>query len=218
LRRRRPSLRRWLAAGCAAAGVAAGLGVVAPTPPAVRTVLVAAHDLPAGGALQAGDLSPVRRPSSDLPASAVQTAAAAVGQVLATPLQAGELLTTSRLVGPGLLSGRPTGDVAAPVRVADGAASALLRPGSRVDVLVTVADAASARTVARGATVLAVPSGSGAGGESSGGSGGGSGGGLLGGGPTDPAQGGLLLLAVPASTATELAQAAATGPLSFLIR
>ena len=87
-----------------------------------------------------------------------------------------------------------------------------------MNVLVAEAQAGSARTVARGATVLAVP---GAGGSvaGAGGSAGSPGSeGLIGGAATDPGQGGLLLLAVSARTAADLAQAAAVGPLSFLIR
>jgi Flp pilus assembly protein CpaB len=195
--------------------VAAALGALAPTPAPGRAVLVAARDVPAGAALQAGDLTRVSRPPSDLPVAAVTEVAAAVGRVVATPLQSGEVLTPARLLGHGLLSGRPAGEVAVPVRIADGPASALLGPGSRVDVLVAQADAvtASARTVARGATVLAVP-----GHLADGADGAGPAGGLLGTGGADPTQGGLLLLAVPASTAADLAQAAVVGPLSFLIR
>jgi pilus assembly protein CpaB len=208
LRRRGPTVRRWLSAGAVAGAVAVGLTVVAPDPPTGALVVAAAREVPAGAALQATDLRLVERPARDLPASSVGDLASLVGRVLAAPLTGGELVTTSRLVGPGLLTGRPPGDVAAPVRLADAQAAELLAPGSRVDVLVAVEDAASARTVARGATVLARPSASG-------------GGGLLDAGAAagaDTGAGGLVLLAVGASTAADLAQAASLGPLSVVVR
>ncbi|GAA4360090.1 Flp pilus assembly protein CpaB [Angustibacter luteus] len=212
LRRRGHGLRRWLAAGCAAAATAVALGTLAPDPRPGVPVLVAARDVPAGAALQDGDLDVVRRPATEVPAQALTSTDAAVGRVVAAPLRAREVLTRSRLVGRSLLAARPAGDVMVPVRMADGAASALLTPGSRVDVLVAAPDQPAARTVARGATVLAVP-----GAASSGASTGGST--LLGGSAaTDPGQGGLVLLAVPASTGNDLAQAAVVGQLSFLVR
>lgn len=183
-------------------------------------MLVAARDVPAGASLQDGDLAVARRPPNTLPGEVLRQRGLALGRVVSTPLQAGEVLTPARLVGRGLLAGRSAGDVAVPVRIADGAATAMLRPGSRIDVLVALTDATSARTVARGATVLAMPGTGGADGGADGRAVGGPARGesLLGGGGTDPGQGGLLLLAVPGSTAADLAQAEAIGPLSFLIR
>jgi Flp pilus assembly protein CpaB len=215
LRRRRPGPRRWLSAGLLAAAAAAGLQSVAPDAPATRSVVVAAHDVPAGAALQAGDLRVARVPRDDVTGPGAASTSELVGQVVASPLAVGEPVTSTRLVGPGLLLGRPPDDVAAPVRLADAQATGLLRPGARVDVLVAVEGAARARTVARGATVLAGP---GAGAEGSGGLLGLSSGGAGAGGGGDAASGGLVLLAVPATTAADLAQAAASGPLSVLLR
>ncbi|HEX3005028.1 MAG TPA: Flp pilus assembly protein CpaB [Angustibacter sp.] len=203
LPRRRPGLRRWLAAGATAAAVASGLQVLAPEPQPGRAVVVAARDVPAGAALQGADLTVVSRPVGELPASAVSRVADAVGRVVAAPLASREVLTASRLVGDGLLLGQPPSAVAAPVRVADAAAAALLHPGSRVDVLVAVEGARTARTVARGATVLARPDD-------------GAAGPLLAAG--DTSSGGLVLLAVDGSTAAALAQSAAAGPLSVVLR
>ncbi|MGN6611150.1 MAG: Flp pilus assembly protein CpaB [Angustibacter sp.] len=203
LPRRRPGLRRWLAAGATAAAVACALPVLAPQPERGRPVVVAARDVPAGAALQRADLMVAARPPDELPGAAVTRVDDAVGRVVSAPLAAREVLTASRLVGPDLLLGQPPSAVAAPVRVADAAATALLHPGSRVDVLVAVEGARTARTVARGATVLARPDSAGAHQ-------------LLA--PDDAASGGLVLLAVDDSTAAALAQSAATGPLSVVLR
>lgn len=207
LRRKRPGPRRWLAAGCLAGAATAALHVLAPDPAAGRVaVLVAARDLPAGAAITPGDLRRALRPVADVPAAASRAGVQVDGQVLSAALARGEVLSAARLVGPGLLRGRPLSDVAAPVRLADAQAAALLRPGERVDVLAAVEGGASARTVARGATVLAAPP-----------AGSSSGGGLLGG-ADDAGSGGLVVLAVSATTAADLAQAAAQGVLSVVIR
>ncbi|MGN6302595.1 MAG: Flp pilus assembly protein CpaB [Angustibacter sp.] len=203
LPRRRPGLRRWLAAGAVAAAAASALQVLAPEPEPGLPVVVAARDVPAGAALQRADLALATRPAAELPAAALTRVEDAVGRVVSAPLAAREVLAGSRLVGGDLLLGQPPSAVAAPVRVADPAAAALLRPGSRVDVLVAVEGGRTARTVARGATVLARPD--------------------VGGGDhllaaDDATSGGLVLLAVDDSTAAALAQSAAAGPLSVVLR
>ncbi len=206
LRRGRPGPRRWLAAGCVAAAVAAALQVVAPDDGAgLVRVVVAARDVPAGAALQTADLRAELRRPAELPSTAARDPRSVVGHVVAAGIGTGELVTSGRLVGAGLLTGRPPGDVAAPVRLADPQVAALLRAGARVDVLVSGEEATAARTVARGATVLAVPAAAD-----------GTAGGLLGG--PDGGSGGLVLLAVDASTAADLAEAAAHGAVSVVLR
>jgi pilus assembly protein CpaB len=239
LRRHHPGRRRLAAAGLAAGSVAAALQVLAPRPPAGEPVVVAAREVPAGAVLAPADLAVVRRPPSLLPSGAVADRSAAVGRTVGSGLRPGEPLTDARLVGPGLLVGRPLGDVAAPVRIADGEAAALLRAGDQVDVLQAFGadagvgvgsggdgsggggsggggsgersaraegDGASlprARTVVRRATVLARPGLP-------------AGGGLL---PeADPSAGGLIVLAVDERAAAALAEAAALGPLSLVVR
>ncbi len=85
--------------------------------------------------------------------------------------------------------------VSAPVRIADGAAVRLLRPGDRVDVIAaqeTATGADAARVVARGARVTKVPEPLDAAGES----------------------GALVVLSVPRATAARLAGASATARLA----
>ena len=104
---------------------------------------------------------------------------------------------------PGAVHHARPGDrlVRAPVRIADAAAVALLRPGSRVDVL------AGARVVATGVTVVALPTSP----------------------NTAPSQanpvatdgggpgGALVVLSVPRRTAAALSGAAATSPLGVAL-
>lgn len=150
--------RRLLAAGLAAAGVAAGLAALEPDPPATEPVLTAARDLPAGTRLRASDLRTMPYPAEVRPAGAYESAAGLTGQVLAAPVRRGEPVTDLRVLGPSLLqtyagpepraersgagraseprgSGGSEAVVAAPVRVADAGVLAYVRIGSRVDVL-----------------------------------------------------------------------------------
>lgn len=83
--------------------------------------------------------------------------------------------------------------VSAPVRIADGAAVRLLRPGDRVDVIAAQETGGDgARVVARGARVTKVPEPLDAAGES----------------------GALVVLSVPRATAARLAGASATARLA----
>jgi hypothetical protein len=102
------------------------------------------------------------------------------------------------LVGAALL---PSGDArlrAAPVRVADAGAAVLLQAGDHIDVLATPPDGAGAtRVVASDVVVLAVPRAEDA---------------------VASDDGALVVVAVPATTAADLAGAAVTARLSVTIR
>lgn len=197
--------RRLLAAGLTAGAVAVGLGALAPDPPPGARVVVAARDLGGGQVLTAADLAVAQLPAAAVPDGATRTADGLLGRTLAGAARRGEPITDVRLVGPGLL-GTSTGGtegpddlVAAPVRLADAATTALVGVGDVVDVL--AADSSgTARVVAPAARVLAVPQP-----------------------PRDDlaplsGEGALLVLAVPAGTAADLAAAATRGPLSITMR
>ena len=186
---RRLVARRLLAAGLAAAAVSGGLASARTPEGGPRVpVLVAVRSLPAGHEVRAADVAVQHRPARYAPTgAALQTTAEAVGRRLAGPLAAGEAVTSGRLLGPGLLVGRPAGEVAAHV-AADPAAVSMVRPGDRVDVL-----SAAGVTVVRGAVVLAVPP---ADAPSTGGLGVAAG----------PAAAGGLVLAVSAAVAAEMAR------------
>jgi Flp pilus assembly protein CpaB len=215
--------RRLLAAGLAAGAVAAGLHAVQPAPPPVVTVLAAARDLPAGHPMSAQDVRPSALPPEAAPAAALPAGTDVAGRVLAGPVGAGEPLTAQRFVGPSLLAGYGAGLVGVPVRIADAAAVALVRPGDVVDVLAAsgspltaepgVADGDGPRPAAVVASKLQVVAVLGGAAQSAGAGGPGllsdSGGGFE--------QGALVLLAAPPSVAAELAGAEAAARLSLAL-
>ncbi len=206
----------------------------APSPEPVVEVAVAAHDLPAGAVLSAADLRTAAWPVSIAPSARV-AGAHATGQTLATPVPAGEAITVSRLLGPGLLARQPAGSVAVTVRVADPASLVPIQAGDRIDVLAAGAQSSEnpaatpvpqpasgsaarlegdAEHVALRALVLSRPIADGSeNGESSWAAGtfdtssAGAG--------TGPA--GVLVLAVDPQTATRLSAAASSQPLSVIL-
>ena len=186
-----------------AAGLLACLALalaLRPPPPAAGAaaatvpVVVAAADLPAGAALTATDLAVARLPAGSAPAGVVTDVPQLTGALLASPLRSGEPVTDVRVVGPGLWSAVPAGQVAAPVRLADLAVATLLRAGDRVDVL--AAGDAGVQVVTTGALVLAAPAAAPEG---------------------DRESSGLLVLAVPPDTAGRLAAAAASATLTVTL-
>jgi len=192
------SRRRWLlAGGLAAAAVATALPTLAPSPAPGTTVLTAARDLTAGTALTAADVNRVELPSGLVPAGALSPGEAVEGRLTAGAVRAGEPLTDVRLVGPGLLAlHADDGLVAVPVRLADPASTALVRPGDRVDVLAAGSSPDGppvASVVAAAVRVLAAPP------------------------PSEDLDGSLLVLATPSATAVRLAGAAASSLLSVVV-
>jgi Flp pilus assembly protein CpaB len=207
LRRRWGRLRRFvlrwrrpLAAVLAAGAVLAAVQAATAPPEPLRTVVVAAHDLPGGHPLTPADLTRSGLPADAVPGGAMSDPDALLGRTLASPVRRGEPVTDVRVVGKGLLDGYPA-RVAAPVRIADAGVARLLRVGDRVDVVATDPGSGDARVVTRLAPVLALPR------ERSGD--GGSGPGLAG--------GALVVVAVPPTTAVDLAGAAASDLLSVLV-
>jgi pilus assembly protein CpaB len=206
------------------AGLLAGFALVlalrpapaAPAPAADVPVAVAARDLAAGAVLSADDLTVVALPPAVVPDGVVGEVAALAGDVLAGPVRAGEPVTDVRVVGPGLWSQVPPGQVAAPVRLADLAVAGLLRPGDRVDVLATTAHGSTAEgstteVVAADALVLtAPPSGPSATGSA------GTGPSTIGS-TAAGADTGLLVLAVPSETAARLAASATSSTLTVTL-
>jgi Flp pilus assembly protein CpaB len=194
LRRTLPLHRRLLAAGLAAAAVAVGIQALEPDPAPTVEVVAAARDLAGGAVLAAADVRTVALPASAVPSGALRSGEVA-GRLLASPVRAGEPLTDARVLGPSLLDEYGSGLVAAPVRVADAGALALVRVGDRIDLLATTAAGDQpARTVAAHTPVVALPR------------------------PDEAAEGGLLVVAVSPATASELARSAVTSQLSLVLR
>jgi pilus assembly protein CpaB len=159
--------RRLVGAALTGFAVLCGLNAVRPSPVATRAVWVAAHDLAGGDALAPADLRAERLPRDDVPHHALAASTPLAGRLLAAPMRAGEPVTDLRLLSPSLLTAADAaGDVAVPVRVADGPATlALVEAGDRVDIIAS-ADAADGdpgpagsegSTVIAGVRILAVP-------------------------------------------------------------
>lgn len=192
---------RWLVAA-GLLGLAALL-LLSGQPPATAapttTVLVAAHDLRGGVSLTRADLHLARLPSGLLPSGALRAVSAALGRSPSGPVRRGEPLTDVRLLGPALLRASGAGAlVAAPVRIADPGAVALLRPGDRVDVIAgagTAPGGGPARVVAPDLVVIGVPPG----------------------GADGAAEGALVVLAASPAVAARLVGTAATARLSVTV-
>jgi Flp pilus assembly protein CpaB len=163
-------------------------------------VVVAAHDLPGGAPLTAGDLVRTALPVEAVPGGAASDPGPLLGRTLASPVRQGEPVTDVRVVGEGLLSGYPL-RVAAPVRIGDSGAARLLRVGDRVDVVATDPGSGRARVLTRLAPVVALPRERSAGGPMESGLAGGA----------------LMVVAVPPETAVKLAGAAASDLLSVIL-
>lgn len=187
--------RRLLAALLAGATVFMVVHLLAPPPAASTSVLVARHDLAAGGSLQADDVHVVAMPPTVVPAGALTSMGEAVGRTVTGPVGVGEIITSTRLVGPSWVTGLGAGRVAALARMADADAVGLLRVGDRIDVYAPATDAGLAPAVVRSALVASLP-------ESD---------------PARPSEGALVVVAVSSVDAARLAQEASRAPLSFAI-
>jgi pilus assembly protein CpaB len=190
--------RRLVVAASAAVAVVCIVHVVAPRSPPGAPVVVAARDLSAGTVLRPGDVRLVRIDQRLVPVGADTSVATVQGRSIAGPMRAGEPLTDRRLVGRALVLGYPGDVVAAPVRIQDADAVALLRVGDRVDVYSATGDQSEpARRVVSDAPVVTLPA------PDSGG---------------DTHAGALVVLAVSRAEAAMLAQASATTQLSVSLR
>jgi Flp pilus assembly protein CpaB len=190
--------RRLLAALCAGTAAAAGLHTVAAPPAPTTAVWTAAHDIPGGAVVRPADLARVQFDPHSVPTGVIRAAAEVVGRTTTAPVRSGEPLTDVRLLTGSLLAAYP-GHVAAPVRIGDPAAVALLRVGDRVDVISAdpSQEEGAAEVVAHDAAVIGVPRRTETG--------------------TSMVSGGLVVLAVSESTAISLAAAGVSGFLSLTI-
>ncbi len=149
--RRTRLIRRWLAVGLFVVGAVL---LVHPSSARGAPTVLAAHDLPSGATLRAGDVRLADLSDEARPTGVLSTLDAVDGRLLAGAVRAGEPLTDVRLAtisAPG-----DPGTATVPVRLADVAVAALLRPGQRVDVVAAPEPAAPASVLAGGATVVTV--------------------------------------------------------------
>ena len=195
-RARRAILARRRGVAALLAGLAVLLVVRAVTVPPLPTqdLLVAAHDLPSGTVLAAGDLTLVPFARGSVPPGAVSPEVVPVGRVLAGPLGSGEVLTHVRLVGEELLGGYP-GSSITPVHISDASTLALLTVGTRIDLLGSDPGTGSVRTLATAAQIVAIPTVT----------------------TSSPGAGGLLLVAVAPESAERIASASVTAYISWVL-
>ncbi len=158
------------------------------------SVVVAARDLAGGAVIGAGDVRTVEVAPDVVPTGALD-AQAAVGASVTAPMRAGEPLTDRRVLGAALIAGYPAGTVASPVRIEDADVVALLRPGDRIDLYAATGDSGPATRVVANAVVVMLP--------------------RVG---TDTGSGALVVVAVTATEAAEIAQASAASVLSVSLR
>jgi pilus assembly protein CpaB len=189
--------RRKLAVLAALAAVLTGISAAAPDGPAMITVVKARSQLPGGTVVSAADLVLDRVAASDIPEGALTDPDALIGKTLAAPVAENQILTP--LTASVVRTSVSPGHVIAPLRLADTALRALIRPGDVVDVIAAYTQAEQAVVVAAGARVVTIPD--------------------L---PDDRAgpspDGALVLIDVDAQTASIVAQAAASSTLSVIWR
>jgi Flp pilus assembly protein CpaB len=160
----RPDWSRTVLARRVAAGllvVLAGISALRPDPGNDSAqVVVAARDLGPGAELTADDVRLEKRLTPTIPDGSQSDIGTVVGSTLAGPARRGEVLTDVRLLGRRLAESTAGPDARlVPVHPADDALTDLVRPGDVVDV-VAASDAgnsqSSPRVVATGAIVVLV--------------------------------------------------------------
>lgn len=171
-----------------------GLTALAPPRPDTVSVVTAARPLVGGHTVTPDDLAQTALPPQAVPDGAWTDPAEVIGQTLAGPLPARQILTPTSLLRE-RASG--TGTVVAPLPLADPRVARLVEAGDQVDVL--AADSQSGKTKVVAAAVRVVAGEIGTDSESAG-------------------SGGLVLVEVDPATATALAAAAATSSLSLVWR
>lgn len=184
--------RRKLAVLATLAAVLAGLTALAPPQPTTVEVVTAARFLTGGTTITADDLDITALPPDAVPDGAWTDPTAVIGQRLAGPVPAGQVLTPTIS-----LRQRTAGNttVVAPLPLADDRVSGLLESGDQVDVLAADTQTGKTTVVAKAVRVVA--------------------GAIVGEGEVS-GTGGLVLVEVSPSTATALAAAASTSVLSVV--
>jgi hypothetical protein len=161
------------------------------------TVVKARSQLPGGAVLSAADLLLDRVDASDVPDGAVSDPHALIGRTLAVPVAENQIMTPLATIA--ARTSVSPGHVLAPLRLADTALAALLRPGDVVDVIAADPQAEQAVVVAAGARVVTIPEP-----------------------PDDRAgpglEGALVIIDVDAQTASVVAKAGASAVLSIMWR
>lgn len=120
------------------------------------TVIVAAQDLAAGTEVAASDIDTMSWPGEP-PEGFATSNDAVIGEVVATPVLAGEPLTDSRIRGPGFLTGFGPDAVVTTIHIADPTSLTGVRVGDTVAVVGTDAKTSEAAFISRDVHILSVP-------------------------------------------------------------
>ncbi len=157
-------------------------------------MVTAARTLSGGSTVRVEDLDRTQLPPGAVPDGAWTTPDEVIGQTLAGPVPAGQVLTATALLRHRASRG---GSVVAPLPLADDRVSGLLQAGDQVDVLAADSQSGKTRVVASAVRVVT---------------------GAIAGADDAAGSGGLVLVEVPPATATALAAAASTSVLSVVWR
>ena len=153
LDRRWQRVRRPLAVALIAAGALMMWGRENAPVPTIPTV-VATADVAAGEVVGPDDVDVTQWPAASRPPPASSDPATIVGRRAAAAIRSGEPLTEQRVMGPSLLAATGPNAVAVALPSDPLAASGLVRPGDRVDVVGEVSG--TVRTLVTAAPVLTV--------------------------------------------------------------
>ena len=151
--------RRSIAATLAGLGTLIALSIVIPSPGSQTKVLVATGALSAGTTLTASDFTQKTLPD-DLAWSTLQgDPGELIGRVLAHSISANQPISSSDLIGSGLLTGLPGNYVAVSLPVSASTSASLLNVGNMIDVYGSSNDGFNTGVlIASRARILAIPS------------------------------------------------------------
>ena len=151
--------RRSIASLLAGIGVLVVISFIVPTPGSQTSVLVANSSLSAGQVLAASDLSAKNLPDDSSWATLETNPDALIGRVLAHPLAPNQPISSSDLIGEGLLLGLPKNYVAVSLPVSTSTSASLLNVGNEIDVYGKSNDGLNTGLlIASRAKILAIPS------------------------------------------------------------
>ena len=153
--------RRSIAASFAGIGTLIALSLVIPGPGSQTKVLVATGPLSAGTTLTASDFVQKTLPD-DFGWSTLQTQSSdLVGRVLAHSIATNQPISSSDLIGQGILTGLPENYVAVSLPVSSSTSASLLNVGNVIDVYGSSNDGFNTGVlIASRARILAIPSSS----------------------------------------------------------
>jgi Flp pilus assembly protein CpaB len=150
--------RRSIAATFAGLGTLLALSLVIPGPGSQTKVLVAARPLSAGTTLAASDLTQKSLPADTAWETLQGEPSKVVGRVLAHSLAPNQPISSSDLIGQGLLAGLPENYVAVSLPLSASTSTSLLSVGNLIDVYGSSNDGLNTGIlIASRARILAIP-------------------------------------------------------------